>query len=69
MYRASHSERSGAVADNSSSKGLLKEGSAHLSHNPLAYPNDAAKVKQLPHSPNETPITSLVNDDCLRGNI
>ena len=44
---ASLSERSGAVSDNSSSKGLQEDSSEHLSHRTLAYPNGAAKVNKM----------------------
>lgn len=42
--RLPNSERSGAVSGNSSSIRLLQESSEHLSHNPLASHEDAAKV-------------------------
>ena len=44
---ASLSERSGAVSNNSPSKGLQEDSSEHLSHRTLAYPNGAAKVNKM----------------------
>ena len=41
------SERSGAVSDNSSSNGLLRESSAHLSHNSLALQEGDAKINKM----------------------
>jgi hypothetical protein len=63
---ASFSDRSDAVSDNSSSKGLLNGGSAHLSHSTLAPQEDVAKLLKN----NKVTISSaqkVINEGGLRG--
>lgn len=64
--KASFSDRSDAVSDNSSSKGLLNGGSAHLSRSTLAPQEDVAKIENYTER-TKTAIKKILNYGGLKG--